>query len=172
MGWMEQAPIWIVGLIMVAGLALVHELGARAGRRLPSAIDDGEGRAYLVSSALALLGLMLAFTFGAAEQRFNVRQRLVVDESNAMGTAYLRILYDRYGYPFFFAAYNAGPGRLEAHLRRGRTLPAETRAYIKGAVRVVAETCAEKKKSLLTALAKLSPIQPAMAAEGCVKAKL
>jgi len=91
MGWMEQAPIWIVGLIMVAGLALVHELGARAGRRLPSAIDDGEGRAYLVSSALALLGLMLAFTFGAAEQRFNVRQRLVVDESNAMGTAYLRI---------------------------------------------------------------------------------
>ena len=57
-------------------------------------------------------------------------------------------------------------------LRRGHALPAETRAYIKGAVRVVAETCAEKKKSLLTALAKLSPIQPAMAAEGCVKAKL
>jgi soluble lytic murein transglycosylase-like protein len=97
---------------------------------------------------------------------YNVRDNILA------GTAYLRILYDRYGYPFFFAAYNAGPGRLDAHLRRGRTLPAETRAYIKGAVRVVAETCAEKKKSLLTALAKLSPIQPAMAAEGCVKAKL
>jgi len=97
---------------------------------------------------------------------YNVRDNILA------GTAYLRILYDRYGYPFFFAAYNAGPGRLEAHLRRGRTLPAETRAYIKGAVRVVAETCAEKKRGLLTALAKLSPIQPAMAAEGCVKAKL
>ena len=90
------------------------------------------------------------------------------------GTAYLRVLYNRYGYPFLFAAYNAGPGRLEDHLRRGHKLPAETRAYIKGAVRVVTETCAanNKKSIVLTALSKLSPIQPAMAAEGCVKAKL
>ena len=29
-----------------------------------------------------------------------------------------------------FAAYNAGPGRLEDHLHRGETLPAETRAYV------------------------------------------
>jgi len=30
-----------------------------------------------------------------------------------------------------FAAYNAGPGRLEDHLK-GASLPAETRAYIGG----------------------------------------
>jgi soluble lytic murein transglycosylase-like protein len=89
------------------------------------------------------------------------------------GTAYLRVLYQRYGYPFLFAAYNAGPGRLEDHLRRGHALPAETRAYVKGAVRVVAETCAQKKKEgiVLVALSKLSPIQPAMAVQGCIKAK-
>lgn len=45
------------------------------------------------------------------------------------GTAYLRAMYDRYGYPGLFAAYNAGPGRYEAHLR-GRALPLETRNYL------------------------------------------
>ncbi len=44
------------------------------------------------------------------------------------GTAYLRRLYDRYGYPGLFAAYNAGPGRYEDYLA-GRPLPAETRRY-------------------------------------------
>lgn len=47
------------------------------------------------------------------------------------GTAYLRAMYDRFGYPGLFAAYNAGPGRYAAHLATGRALPAETRAYIK-----------------------------------------
>jgi len=46
------------------------------------------------------------------------------------GTAYLRAMYDRYGYPGLFAAYNAGPGRYDEHLRRGRPLPGETRAYL------------------------------------------
>lgn len=45
------------------------------------------------------------------------------------GTAYLRAMYDRYGYPGLFAAYNAGPGRYQAHLR-GRALPLETRIYV------------------------------------------
>lgn len=45
------------------------------------------------------------------------------------GTAYLRELLDRYGDPGFLAAYNAGPGRYEAHLR-GRPLPRETIAYV------------------------------------------
>lgn len=91
MGWLEEAPIWIVGLVMAAGLALLHELGVQAGRRLTSMTGDSQGRGYLVSSALALLALMLAFTFGAAEQRFSLRQQLVVDEANAVGTAYLRV---------------------------------------------------------------------------------
>lgn len=45
------------------------------------------------------------------------------------GAAYLRELHDRYGSPGFLAAYNAGPGRYEEHLA-GRSLPAETRAYV------------------------------------------
>lgn len=47
------------------------------------------------------------------------------------GTLYLRMMYDRFGYPGLFAAYNAGPGRFAAHLATGVTLPAETVAYVR-----------------------------------------
>ncbi|NGO54524.1 lytic transglycosylase domain-containing protein [Allomesorhizobium camelthorni] len=47
------------------------------------------------------------------------------------GTAYLRAMYDRFGFPGLFAAYNAGPGRYEEHLQKGRPLPKETLSYIK-----------------------------------------
>src|SRR3546814_21045489 len=43
---------------------------------------------------------------------------------------YLRLMYDRFGYPGLFAAYNAGPGRYADHLSTGRPLPGETRAYL------------------------------------------
>lgn len=47
------------------------------------------------------------------------------------GTAYLREMYDRYGnIPAMLAAYNAGPARYDDYIQRGRTLPAETRAYV------------------------------------------
>jgi soluble lytic murein transglycosylase-like protein len=46
------------------------------------------------------------------------------------GTYYLRLMYDRFGYPGLFAAYNAGPGRYADYIRRGRALPGETRNYL------------------------------------------
>ena len=46
------------------------------------------------------------------------------------GTFYLRMMYDRFGYPGLFAAYNAGPGRYAAHLAGDHSLPAETIAYL------------------------------------------
>ena len=46
------------------------------------------------------------------------------------GTAYLRAMYERFGYPGLFAAYNAGPARYARHLASGRPLPAETIAYV------------------------------------------
>jgi membrane-bound lytic murein transglycosylase B len=47
------------------------------------------------------------------------------------GTAYLRWLHEKYGYPKMFAAYNAGPGTLEAQISGARKLPKETRTYVK-----------------------------------------
>jgi soluble lytic murein transglycosylase-like protein len=46
------------------------------------------------------------------------------------GTCYLRAMYDRFGYPGLFGAYNAGPGRYAEHLGSGRALPGETVAYL------------------------------------------
>lgn len=46
------------------------------------------------------------------------------------GTAYLRAMFDRFGYPGLFAAYNAGPGRYEQHLSSGQGLPEETISYL------------------------------------------
>ncbi|APR52128.1 lytic transglycosylase domain-containing protein [Sphingomonas koreensis] len=46
------------------------------------------------------------------------------------GTLYLRLMYDRFGYPGLFAAYNAGPGRYAEHLSGRRALPAETVGYL------------------------------------------
>jgi soluble lytic murein transglycosylase-like protein len=54
------------------------------------------------------------------------------------GTAYLRLMYDRFGYPGLFAAYNAGPQRYAAFLARGRPLPAETGAYVAAVAPAVA----------------------------------
>jgi len=40
---------------------------------------------------LALLGLLLAFTFSGASSRFDARRHLIIEETNAIGTAYLRL---------------------------------------------------------------------------------
>jgi soluble lytic murein transglycosylase-like protein len=45
------------------------------------------------------------------------------------GTFYLRQMYDRFGYPGLFAAYNAGPKRYSVYLAGAQRLPAETRIY-------------------------------------------
>lgn len=42
------------------------------------------------AAVFALLGLLLAFSFSIAASRYENRKQSVVDESNAIGTAYLR----------------------------------------------------------------------------------
>ena len=46
------------------------------------------------------------------------------------GTAYLWLMYERFGYPGLFAAYNAGPTRYATAVETGRRLPDETLAYL------------------------------------------
>lgn len=56
-----------------------------------------------------------------------------VEQSIYGGAKYLSQLLDKYGDPqLAVAAYNAGPGRVDAHLATGAPLPAETVAYIPG----------------------------------------
>ncbi|MFL0415744.1 lytic transglycosylase domain-containing protein [Sphingomonas sp. 179-A 2A2 NHS] len=47
------------------------------------------------------------------------------------GACYLRRMYDRFGYPGLFGAYNAGPARYAAWLAGDTRLPGETAAYLR-----------------------------------------
>lgn len=49
-----------------------------------------EGHDYLLSAMLGLLALLLGFTFSLALNRYETRRELVVQEANAIGTAWLR----------------------------------------------------------------------------------
>lgn len=72
------------------------------------------------------------------------------------GTYYLRLMYDRFGYPGLFGAYNAGPARYAAYLERRSELPRETRAYMASVTdratrtRVIAPARKEEPKTLQT----------------------
>jgi hypothetical protein len=72
-------------------LIIAPELGRLGGRRFASKDGNTEAKGYLVSSAISLASLMMAFTFGAAQTDFRLRQGLVSTEANAIGIAYLRI---------------------------------------------------------------------------------
>lgn len=59
------------------------------------------------------------------------------------GTLFLRLMYDRFGYPGLFGAYNVGPGAYAEWLAGKRRLPGETVAYLRaigGAARSQANT--------------------------------
>lgn len=82
------------------------------------------------AGAMGLMQIMPATWAG-----LRARYRLGADphdprDNIVAGTAYLRAMYDRFGYPGLFGAYNAGPGRYGEYLSEGRPLPRETRDYM------------------------------------------
>jgi hypothetical protein len=84
--------VTFVALLFLGMLALFgagRYLGRRVRARNPEATDVGGG--LIDTSVLGLLGLMLAFTFSGAAERFDARRILIVQETNAIGTAYLRL---------------------------------------------------------------------------------
>lgn len=84
--------------ILIALALLVVTLGClEAGRRLGlrRAAQDGDGASKGIGAidgaVFGLLGLLVAFTFSGATARFDNRRELIVQEANAIGTAYLRL---------------------------------------------------------------------------------
>lgn len=90
----------------------------------------GDARAVSRKGAMGLMQIMpetwarLRLRYGLGADPFDPHDNILA------GAAYLRELHDRYGAPGFFAAYNAGPARYEAHLATGEALPDETLAYV------------------------------------------
>ncbi len=82
------------------------------------------------AGAMGLMQIMpatwagLRAQYGLGDDPHDPRDNIVA------GTAYLRAMYDRFGYPGLFGAYNAGPGRYAQYVTAGRPLPRETRDYM------------------------------------------
>lgn len=97
-GWLSNLSIIATGIVTLAVLLVAAAIGqfiqktqARRSRGEaresdPSVAQEG----YLLSSALGLLGLLLAFSFSMVLDRYETRRELVIKEANAIGTSYLR----------------------------------------------------------------------------------
>jgi D-alanyl-D-alanine carboxypeptidase len=99
--------------------------------------QESGGRQYmggsLTTSSQGAMGLMQVMpgTYEELRVRYGLDSDPYHPYNNILaGTAYVREMYDRYGFPAFLAAYNAGPRRLEEQLYGGRPLPGETVAYV------------------------------------------
>jgi hypothetical protein len=95
-GFVYSIPLGALGLIVAAVALLSVEFGWRLGyRRHQRAKDQGESStstpiSAAVGATMGLLAFLLAFTFSMAASRFDTRKQVVLQEANAIGTAYLR----------------------------------------------------------------------------------
>jgi hypothetical protein len=100
---MASSKIYGVSNVNFArGYGRYHVLHYQRGRpapafsRLPTRRDGSPSLGskaasrYLVSSALALLGLLIGFTFSMAVERYDERRHAVTEEANAISTVYAR----------------------------------------------------------------------------------
>ena len=87
-----DTPIWALYIVTLIFVLLSVESGYRLGglRRRGGANEGDAPIGGLVAATLGLLAFVLAFTFGAAATRFDARKQAVLQEANAIGTAYLR----------------------------------------------------------------------------------
>ncbi|MBO9601837.1 MAG: lytic transglycosylase domain-containing protein [Novosphingobium sp.] len=86
-----------------------------------------------IRSAAGAMGLMqlMPATWGEMRARLGLGTNPDDPRDNILaGTFYLRLMYERFGYPGLFAAYNAGPTRYAERLAGGRALPPETVSYV------------------------------------------
>lgn len=90
----EESTLYEIALSIFAGLVICAIAGfviRRApGLVLPAGSGEDGQEAYIVSAVLGLLALLMGFTFSLALDRYEDRRELVLQEANALGTAYLR----------------------------------------------------------------------------------
>jgi hypothetical protein len=89
---LQEWPTWaIVGVLFLLMLA-ADELGFRLGRRNGTSETEVSRTVSNVfkGSVFGLVALLMGFSFSATTSRYDLRQRIVLDQANAIGTCYLR----------------------------------------------------------------------------------
>jgi hypothetical protein len=84
--------LWLLGLLLPVLLLGSVELGFRLGRRVRTGDDGARMSHWMIweSAMLAMLALLIGFTFAMAVSRFDERRRLITDEASAIGTTLMR----------------------------------------------------------------------------------
>lgn len=82
-----------IALILFALIALSLRFGWLVGRKRLQTLGDNanDGLGAAEGAMFGMMGLLVAFTFTGAASRFEQRRDLIVQESNAIGTAWLRL---------------------------------------------------------------------------------
>ena len=91
-GPIDVLPLWALFIVILLVVLLAVEFGYRLGkyRRSHHETEKEAPLGTMVGATLGLLAFVLAFTFGLAAQRFDMRRQVLLDEANAIGTTYLR----------------------------------------------------------------------------------
>jgi len=98
-GWLTEwlTSLSLTGLVLFIFVTMLlaafsgHGVRRLAqGRAQAGSEEEHNQEGYLVGSMLGILGLLMAFSFSMALDRYEERRHLVVQEANAIGTAYLR----------------------------------------------------------------------------------
>ncbi|WP_029246881.1 bestrophin-like domain [Schlesneria paludicola] len=84
---LEQLPPSLTALCFAAATIVGWRIGWWSGRRVLTDLGEDPGNKF-TDSSLALLGLLLGFTFSMSLSRHDQRRLMVVTESNAIGDFY------------------------------------------------------------------------------------
>jgi hypothetical protein len=98
---LDAIPLWALYLLTVGFLLLMAEVGYQLGRvRQRRSAEEKEGNVGTMAGAtLGMLAFILAFIVGSTADRFATRRQLVIEEANAIRTAYLQAGYAPEPYP-------------------------------------------------------------------------
>jgi hypothetical protein len=81
-----------IPLLLLLAMGFFVEMGVRIRRRhQASGVLETDGLGVVDGAVFGLMGLLLAFAFSGAASRFDARRHLVVQETNDIGTAWLRL---------------------------------------------------------------------------------
>jgi hypothetical protein len=82
----------VLAVSLFVALVVCQEIGYRLGRKRIKAIPDAfEGFGAIEGAVFGLFGLLLSLSFFGAATRLDARRQLIVNEANAIASAYMRV---------------------------------------------------------------------------------